>query len=302
MPTGLARLEEAINQSAKGGGYSGRLGYLKLAADETIVIRFLTDVDDIITCDFYEWVAVEGSDKKPAVFPRRPDLLEDPSAEDFVVKYGFKQTVYKSTDLGPLAPKRKTVGLAVVREEELIKGEGRPKVTYKDKWSEVETKDGKKFEAREFITVNMSYKNFWAPLVGYYHEYGTLCDRDYKIKRVGGDQNTTYLIMPQREDEGWNEDGSSYAELHESYGYGKPSDPESDERFAYCPQTLQEWAEDQCSEQRVKYFATPSGEEESTSTPSKSLKSDDDEAGTVSPPPASSGGGSLQERLARHKA
>ena len=59
--------------------------------------------------------------------------------------------------------------------------------------------------------------------------------------------------------------------MHKFYGYGKPwpKRPQDDataqereeweDRFLYCPQTLQQWAEDFSSEDRVKHWLTPVG-------------------------------------------
>ena len=199
---------------------------------------------------------------------------------------------------------------------------GRPVITYKDAWTEVENKKGEKFEARQFIIVKQAYKNFWAPLVSFYHEYGTLCDRDYKIKRIGKGTDTTYSIIPKKEDSDWEYVGEkevspSYVALQARYGYGtgKNADGEeltsdSEDRFAYCPTTLPEWFEDSCSEDRVKYFLGSADERDAQTAarqdkdskgsdkPSGSLKSDEDEAQAS---PGGFGGSSLQERLARHK-
>ncbi|ACH62160.1 hypothetical protein MYRNA_191 [Mycobacterium phage Myrna] len=306
--TGLKAINDAIAESAKGGGgFSGRLGYFNLKADESIALRFLTDVDDILTVDFYEFI--QDNKGKPQNFVVRPDLLDDPNAEDYVLTYGGQQKDYGSSDLTEPTPKTRTVALAVVQKEVVTQGDnGRKIVTYEDEWVDIETKNGT-FEGRQFIIVKQAYKNFWSPLVSHYDENGTLCDRVYKIKRNGKGTDTNYSFMEKAVDPDWNHDGSSYKELQQRYGYGTDkTDVPDDERFAYCPQTLTEWAEYMASEDRVKFFLGDASEREEkeqarssdngSKTGDGSLQADDDEAQAA---PAPKTGGSLQERLAKHR-
>ncbi|QZE10506.1 ssDNA binding protein [Mycobacterium phage ScoobyDoobyDoo] len=301
--TGLKAINDAIAESSKGGGgFSGRLGYFNLKPDESIALRFLTDVDDILTVDFYEFI--QDNKGKSQNFVVRPDLLDDPNAEDYVLTYGGMQKDYGSTDLTEPTPKTRTVALAVVQREVVTENDkGRKVVTYEDEWVDIETKNGT-FEGRQFIVVKQAYKNFWSPLVGFYDENGTLCDRIYKIKRNGKGTDTSYSFMEKQIDPEWNHDGSSYKELHERYGYGtdKSSVPE-DERFAYCPQTLTEWAEYMASEDRVKFFLGDASDrdEETSGADKPPLVSDEADEAQAAPAPAPKASGSLQERLAKHR-
>jgi hypothetical protein len=328
MRKGVNALERAIEESAKGGGgYSGRLGFFNLSAGESIVVRFLTDIDDVITCDFYEFI----NDNKGVGqnFTVMTDFYDDPNATDWVLQLGGRQKVYNSSELTDPSPKTRSVGIAVVLKEEGYTDEkGRTKTRYVDDWSEVETKDGTKHEARKFLVVKQAHKNFWTPLLTMYNEYGeTICDRPYKIVRNGGDKDTSYSFIAKEEDPDWTDKATSYPSLHALYGYGtgKTADgveltAEHPDRFAYCPQTVEEWAEYTGSEDRVKFFLGPLSDREAKESSNKdkaatnsstsaaaaaavkpgSLVSSDDEAQAAPPPPAASGG-SLAERLARHK-
>ena len=96
-------------------------------------------------------------------------------------------------------------------------------------------------------------------MVGYFHEFGTLCDRDYKITRNGTGRDIVYQIIPKTPDPDWNNDGSSLAALKARYGYGTGTDidgnpvgPDSDDRYLYCTQTLKEWMDNQASEDRAR--------------------------------------------------
>lgn len=319
MRKGIQALDDAIESANQGGGgYSGRLGYFNLKADDSLIVRFLTDLPEVLTVDFYEFI--KDNKDKPQNFIVRPDLLEDPEAEDYVLNYGGQQQDYATKELGEPTPKRRTVGIAVVRKEIVREGNnGRPQMDYTDEWTEVELKSGK-FEARKFIIIKQAYKNFWSPLRVLYDEYGTICDRDYKITRVGKKTDTNYSIIPKREDPDWDM-ATSYPELLARYGYGtgtnvegKEITPESEDRFAYCPMTLDEWADDHCSEKRVKFFLGSLAEREkiekgdgdetdAKATPAAtSTAADDGDEAQASPPAASAGNGkSLQERLAAHK-
>lgn len=308
---GLKALNDAIAESAKGGGgFSGRLGYFNLKADESIAIRFLTDIDDILTVDFYEFI--QDNKGRPQNFVVRPDLLDDPNAEDYVLTYGGQQKDFGSSDLTEPTPKTRTVALAVVQKEVVTKSEGgRNKVSYEDEYVDVETKSGT-FVGRQFIIVKQAYKNFWSPLVSHYDENGTLCDRVYKIKRNGKGTDTNYSFIEKTPDPDWvyvdeGEVSPSYGELHRRYGYGTDkTGVADDERFLYCPQTLEEWAEYMASEDRVKFFLGDEDEHDARSGGSGTTDSDDDgDEAQAAPSPAPrngrTGGGSLQDRLAKHR-
>lgn len=309
MRKGLQAIENAIAESASRGSRGGRLGYFNLKADESIVVRFLTDMTDVITTDFYEFIV--GSDGKGQNFVVSTDYYEDPTVKDWVRELGGRQKDYGSSDLIDPIPKTRSVAIAVVRKEVAKEGaNGRPQLSYEDEWEEIEIKpkDGpaRTYEARKFIIIRQAYKNFWSPLKANFDEYGTICDRDYKIKRTGKTTDTNYSFIGKREDPDWNNDGSSYTELHKFYGYGtgtsvdgEPLTPESEDRFAYCPMTLEEWCEDSCSERRVKYFLLGEGRDKKDETPSAAA--DDGDEAQAAPPPSRNGGGTLSERLARHK-
>ena len=93
-------------------------------------------------------------------------------------------------------------------------------------------------------------------------------DRDYLIERRGGGLDTRYQIIPMDP----IEELRDYEALKAHYGYGRPwpSRPQDgaskeevqayEDRFLFCPQTLQQWAEDFSSEDRVKHWLeSPTG-------------------------------------------
>lgn len=301
---GFAGMQKAAAAAAQGGGgYSGRLGYAKWESGQTLILRFLSD--DPLTVDFYEFVA--DNQGKTQNFIVAPDLhADDPDwkGEDWVLKYGGMSKEYGTQNLSTPTPKTRTVAVAVLREEVAREVDGKTVIEYQDVLREIEVK-GEKYPAREFLLVKQAYKNFWSPIIGYYHEYGTICDRDYKITRQGGDKETTYHIIPKREDADFD-----LTALQTRYGYGTGQDadgkaltPESPDRFLYCPQTLMEWAEYYSGEDRVKFFLGDAKAEAApahASTPARPSSAGSDEA-QAAPPPSATDFSSLRARLEAHK-
>lgn len=313
--TGFAAAKEAMEKAASSGGgnFGRRLGYFNLKDGESIVVRFLSD--EPLTVDFYEYVF--DTKGKPQNFVVATDLHADDPAwtgEDWVKKYNGR-----SKDKGltgewcePKARER-TVGIAVVREEEPREdGAGKVGLRYRDKLTTVKAKDGKdepeqEFPAREFLVVKQAYKNFWSQLIAYFDEYETICDRDYKITRNGSKTETTYAIVPKKEDPDFD-----LKELQARYGYGTGKTVEGEEltpthpdRFLYCPMTVEEWAEDHASEDRVKYYLvggeSSGGDRDNTERSTVRDTGGGDEAQAAPPPEASQDLSSLRARLERHK-
>lgn len=306
MKLGFAAVQQAADEAKSGGtGSFGRLGFFGLKDGESIILRFLSP--EPMVAKFYEFVQTrEGAESKSTSFIVAPDFYSDDpdwQGEDWVLKFGGKIRKYGSSELEEPYAVTRTVGVAVVREEEpYTDDKGRRRTRTRDALREFTGKSDKTYQGREFLVVRQSYKNFWAPLVEYFHEYGTICDRDYKITRKGADKDTFYTVIPQAEDEDFNLD-----DLHARYGYGTGKDVDgneltvdSDDRFLYCPQTLLEWGAVQASEERARHFLVgdnPAPAPARASGPS--LSSGADEA-QVAPPP-DTGVSSLRERLERHR-
>lgn len=328
MATGLAAIQQAVKNISGGGGRGGRgFDYFSLDENEEIVLRFLTDVPEILTCDFYEFVKTRTKDKDGKwtegsnSFIVAPDFYADrddapAGLQDWVLKYGGKVVDYKTKEIVDPKPKERTVAIAVERERVPVVTEkgGRPKFKHQDKLVEVtyKDKDGNEKTAmgRRFILIRKDAKTFWGNVVGYASEFGTLSDRDYKITRSGTGLATNYPCIPVGPEDEWEDIEAGLAQLHARYGYGgkdadgKDIDRESEERFLYCPATLDEWAIDQAKEERVKKLLLG---EDSDSAPAASKQQDsgppwaasEDEAQAA---PASAGGdvAGLRARLEAH--
>lgn len=314
MRTGINAVESALKGSSgggSGGGTTGRyLNYFILADGESKVVRFLTDMDELAVARFYEFI--QDKNGRFQNFVVAPDFYaDDPTwrGQDWVKLFGGKTTDYTTKELVEPKPRERIVGLAVEREEVPVESSGRRTLRTQDKISEFEGKDGKTYAARNFLIVKQ-YKTFWQTLIGYYHEFGTICDRDYKISRTGTGRDIVYSIIPKNPDDGWNYDGSSLAELQARYGYGTGKDmdgndltSESEDRFLYCSQTLAAWMENQASEERARaaLVSDDAPATDSHSAPGWATETADEP--TAVPAPASAGAdvSSLRARLERHR-
>lgn len=295
MRKGIAAVEEAGSK----GGFSGRLGYFGLKEDDSMVIRFITDLDkDVITLDFWEFIIDnKGNGQNFAV---AADVYEDQKdVTDYVIEYGGQMKAWGTNDLIDPTPKTRSVGLAVVCKEVAAQGSnGRTKVTYEPELVDIETKNGTR-QGYKFVIVKQAYKNFWGPLKGHWEENDeTICDRYYKIKRTGNGNGTVYTFMEKQPDPDWN-GLESYEALKAQFGYDVKVDVPDEDRFKYVPQTLEEWARDSCSEERVKFFLGDEADRDAQTKGAAEADDDDDEnEATVAP---SGGRTSLSARMSQHK-
>lgn len=290
MQTGLLALQQHIEDSKSRGFSGGSLTYFNWKDGDRKVVRFLTD--DVITAEFYQFIMANDG--------RTKNFLIDPKKGDLVAKYasptpglGWQQD-FKTRQLVERKPRTQTVGLAVLRDQQPRDGGGFEIV---DVIEDITFKD-EQFKARTFGIIQQG-NNFWKPLIGYFRMYGTLCDRDYLIERRGAGLDTEYTIVPFDPIEELRDP----AVVAEFYGYGKPWDENSPDRFLFCPQTLPEWADYFSGEERVKHWLTPTDEASgSTASPPVHTKDAADEAqAAVVAPAASTDFASLREKLLPHR-
>jgi hypothetical protein len=266
--TGFGALREVIEASKAGpagggnspGGYLSN--YISWKAGERKIVRFLDD--DPIIAEFYDWILTNDGKTK--------NFLIDPAKGDLVAKYasaspglGWRRD-FLSGNLDERKVSRKGIGLAVLRDE-APSGKGGTEVVDHFYDLELPNSPGKKFRARYFGIIIQGLNNFWDQVDGFERRYGSITDRDYLIERRGAGLDTRYQIIPLDPVEELRDVES----VQKFYGYGKPwpKRPQDDasakdreeweDRFLYCPQTLQQWAEDFSSEDRVKHWLTPVG-------------------------------------------
>lgn len=187
------------------------------------VLRFLTD--DVITANFYEFVpggkpnsegkqysrdfiapaSIQGDrewqdgDTDVATGPLVYPELE--GEEDFFLKNDIWLPDFKKNLRSPKdAQVEKVVALAVQREIVPTNINGRRRNVPQDMEIERTWTDKEGNEHTEkgmfYGLVRQGVKNFWNQLFGYFEEYGTICDRDYKITRIGERLDTVYQIVP----------------------------------------------------------------------------------------------------------
>lgn len=288
IKTGLQALREHGEKQAaqSSGNVSGKINYFKWDNGDKKIIRFLTD--DIITAKFYEYVV--DARGKFQNFIYAPDVFGE-GTEDFVKKYGGKR--YENGNSGPLVePKliERTAGIAVLRKEIQKPGGGTEIVDH----VEDITIGEQQFKSRWFGIVRQAYGNFWHMLSDLGMRYGTLCDRDYEIRRTGERLDTKYSIIPLDPDP----DLRDMESLHKYYGYGKPWDTTDPNRYLNCPQTLHQWAEYYGGEERVKYFLSPGENKEQSVAETKTAEADEAQA---SAPEGTEFGASLKDLLLKNK-
>lgn len=311
MKTGINAVENFLKGGGGGGGGDRVLGrylnYFILGDGDTMVVRFLLDLDQLEIADFYEFVLDKNG--KFQNFVVAPSYhADDPTwqGEDWVLKFGGKTTEYMTRELIEPQPRRRLVGIAVEREEYVTEVNGRNVTKTRDKIDRIEDRDGKKHDARNFLIVKQA-KNFWNTITSYYHEFGTICDRDYKITRNGTGKDMVYTIIPKSPDPDWNSDGSSLKELQALYGYGTGMDangnvisPDSEDRYLYITQTLSEWMENQASEERAR-AALVSSDGPADSAPAKDSWDSGSDEPNAAPSTVGAEMSSLRARLERHR-
>jgi hypothetical protein len=163
--TGLAALAAA----AKGNSGSGsRAGYLKIPADSSVTVRFLQELDE--AAENYNEDAGLGSleieYQDPDNFRKRiVDTTED-EGRCWPAEQGWRP--------------RRSLYIAVLVEES-TNAEDVGKVM--------------------ILNQGFGPKSVTLPLIEYATDYGTICDRPYRIKRSGsGRLDTSYTLIPLKED------------------------------------------------------------------------------------------------------
>lgn len=284
MVSGLAALQKSIEEAKSrparrsGGGATEfpRLNYFGWKEGESKVVRFLTD--DINQAFYAEWVLTKDG--------KSQNFIVDPD-NNLVAKYGGKTREFGTSNMIDPVPVNRAAGVAVLREERPA-GNGKTEIV--DHLYE-RTVGDKTYPARYFGVIRQALRNFWPTLVESAGRYGTLCDRDYVIKRLGGGKDTTYSILPCDPIDGLR----TPEEVQEFYGYGKPWNAEDPDRFLNCPQTIDEWVEYYSSEERIKFWL---GVEDSpAATTFGGAPADEAQA---APTPAGTDFASLRERLIPH--
>ena len=292
---GLQAVKSAINEgkaraaAGPGGNFSTKLDYFSWKDGDSKIVRFLTD--DLIVAPFVDRIICTNG--------KTMDFLIDPD-NNLVKKYGGKAKDFKTGELVEPKQIRRGVGVAVLRDEKPLPGQ-----TYPGGGQKTEVVDytynkdvgGTQFPARWFGIIKQAPGNFWETLVmGISERYGTICDRDYVIKRLGGGLDTKYSFTPlDPVDELRDLDA-----VKAFYGYGKPWNPEDPNRFLYCPQTLDEWAEYYGGEERISHWLGGDSSPVNSTTPPPSWAVAEADEPQASQPATGTDFADLRSRLMPH--
>lgn len=216
--TGGAAAEEAAKASRASGNRS-RAAFFSLSDGEETFVRFLDESDDWIWIKQHNFVPTKGApsdatDDQKKNFPtkmgavcRYDDAFRDDYHDCFICD---QMTNDKGKKFFPQIRlwARVVMRVPVVGTQEMVEagqiGEHQvgKRVGFRD--GEVEEDDlndagqptGKKVQKKDVRVVNMPMKNFFGHFQGYYDAYGTVLDRDYRIKRIGAGLETEYKIAP----------------------------------------------------------------------------------------------------------
>ena len=233
--SGLQALDNEIKSASnKSSGFGPFLPYFSLKDTERKILRFLSD--EPIIAEVCEWVIC--SDGKTR------DFVIDPEGQNWCAYYGGTTQDFVTKQIVAAKPRKVGLGIAVLREERHVGG-GKTEIGdyyYDKEW------DGKTYRGRQFYLVKQSIPNFWGTLRGLTRRQDTLVDRDFEITRVGSDKSTSYGICPIEPDDAMRD----VVTLQKMYGYGRPFDDKDPDKYLYCPQTLQEWAELHASQEWAK--------------------------------------------------
>jgi hypothetical protein len=209
--------------STSGGDFPSfqRTEYFSIKSGDKAVVRFLTDYDSVADPNgelVGGWLGVkqhqniktkpQPADYKGTSWPQR---MAAPCRRDPIFASVYSDCyicdVIKPADPMVKAPSQRLYALAVVREPVMVDG----KQTYRDATRTVTRKsDGGEVstEEKRIVVVNMGKKNFFDPLSAYANRYGTILDRDYEITRHGDQLDTTYLIIPEDQQQATKADGT----------------------------------------------------------------------------------------------
>lgn len=252
--SGLQALNDAISkaeekaEAARAATTGGNLVYFNWKAGEKKVLRFLTDAT--ITEEFYSFIIDKtGQTKTFMVDPADPHRLSRYMSP--APGIGWRKNFAGGV---PDQPKTQemTVGVAVLRQE--VSGPD-GKMVIEDVLQD-RVVDGITYPSRVFGIVQQSTKLFWHTLgVSCYKRYGTICDRDYEITRIGEKFDTRYDVIPLPE----VPELMSPEAVQEFYFYGQEWDEKDANRFLKCPQTVEQWATYFASEDRYKHWLVPDG-------------------------------------------
>lgn len=210
MPTFAKGAETAEAQAKAASGTRADFLSIKPGA-QPVVLRPLSDLDEIITIDVHMGVPTKKApknvkeDKWPgqmsavcqnAVAFQLTDGDGSPTGE-YEEGYGHcyihehMQDVLGKFKTSVAVPRVQSWGLFVLREA--VRDSGSNKITgFRDVLEDFKDKEGKAHKIPKIVIASQSWSNFWAQFAAAAYMTDTICDRDFAVAREDND----YTIQP----------------------------------------------------------------------------------------------------------
>ena len=191
-----------------------RADFLAIKSGERVILRPLTDLEDLIPVDMHMGVPTKKRPKKISAekWPeqmsavcRNADAFRVRDANDQPTDvweedekgrpYGdcyvhehmqdvmgkYKKSVARTTS--------QTWGLFVMRRE--VRDENKKLKGYEDIMEEFKDEAGRIHPIPKIVIASQSWTNFWAPFNSAGDTYGTICDHDFAVERTDNEYTTT---------------------------------------------------------------------------------------------------------------
>jgi hypothetical protein len=209
---GFSAVQELIDKPAGGGDFTNTYGHpiellwgLTWKDGEAKTVRFLTD--DLIVIPMYDFV--------PCLDGKRREFVDTSALEGPLKRPDWISANLKDDKGKPLRAREFTVGIVVEREKN-SDGEWQDKVHEFDMLSDPDdpTSEVIKVELPRFWVLKQG-RRFWDQVNSYYSEYGTIVDRNYKIKRSGEGTKSNYTVMAMNTDPDDINDAEGLADLYQ---------------------------------------------------------------------------------------
>jgi hypothetical protein len=187
MEKGLAEVIKKSDERAAAFG-KDRINFLFLGDREIAELRFITDAEGLIKAKIHTLEEMSPKGKK---FRKKYCTMDDIGTcvncsagaplKSFIYLWAYILNIYHTTQ-NPKAAEADSV-----------------------KWTPIKLKDGKTYYVEAVngplvFRISMGHKGAYQNMiVGFARDYGTLCDRNYRISRTGKELDTVYQLTPLKE-------------------------------------------------------------------------------------------------------
>jgi hypothetical protein len=239
---GQAAQEAAAAQS---GSRFHRTPYLSIEENEQEVLRYITDSDDWVYV--LQHANVPTKNKPEGYTGNWPQSMPAVCRYDEAFKGIYSDCYIDDAGLQnnwgrPCKPTIRVWALACLREEvigdkkmfkagEIEESQIGKRLGYRDQMRDVDERNdkgeptGKTTQERAIVLVNFAPNNYFNALNSIYSIYGTVCDRDYVVKRTGEGKDANYdhigYDMTQNLHPAFERDGKHFEETDSWARYGQ---------------------------------------------------------------------------------